>query len=152
MSTAQPPMVRGPVRQAWRAVRAEEIAGARLGAKLRLIAIPLVMIAMLVWVPFDILWLIEACLLVMLGLGAVQIALLSSTWFRFWQVYLIVALEISVAAFAMFGAQIIFDPPWPPQMLLDNHPVVYFYFVLALTTLYFSPWLVLWAGAFSALV
>ena len=152
MSTAQPPMVRGPVRQAWRAVRAEEIAGARLGAKLRLIAMPLVMIAMLVWVPFDILWLIEACLLVMLGLGAVQIALLSSTWFRFWQVYLIVALEISVAAFAMFGAQIIFDPPWPPQMLLDNHPVVYFYFVLALTTLYFSPWLVLWAGAFSALV
>lgn len=152
MTAVQQSVPRGPVRQAWRAVREEEIAGARLGAKLRLIAIPLVMIAMLFWVPLNILWLIEACLLVMLGLGAAQIALLSSTWFWFWQIYVIVALEIGIAGLAMFGAQIIFDPPWPPQLLLDNHTVVYFYFVLALTTLYFSPWLVLWAGAFSTLV
>lgn len=67
------------------AVREEEIAGAQLGANLRLIAIPLFMIAMLLWVPLNILWLIEACLLVMLGLSALQIALLSSAWFRFWQ-------------------------------------------------------------------
>ncbi|MGY8995236.1 MAG: adenylate/guanylate cyclase domain-containing protein [Alphaproteobacteria bacterium] len=152
MNTVQQLKVRGPVRQARRAVREEEIAGARLGAKLRLVAIPVIMIAMLFWVPFDVLWLIEVCLLVMLGLGAAQIALLSSAWFRFWQVYLIVALEIGVAGFAMFGAQIALDPPWPPQVLLDSHPMTYFYFVLALTTLYFSPWLVLWAGAFSALV
>ncbi len=152
MTAVQQSVPRGPVRQVWRAVREEEIAGARLGARLRLIAIPMVMIAMLIWVPLDILWLIEACLLVMLSLGVAQIALLSSSWFRSWQVYVIVALEIVVAGFAMFGAQIILEPPWPPQVLLDNHTVVYFYFVLALTTLYFSPWLVLWAGIFSGLV
>jgi adenylate cyclase len=151
MNTAPRSIVPGPVRQTWRAVREEEIDGARLGAKLRLIAIPLIMTSVFFWVPFNILWMIEACLLLMLGLGTAQIALLSSAWFRFWQIYLIVTLEIAVGSFAIFGAQILFDPPWSPQSLLDSHPVVYFYFVLALTTLYFSPWLVLWAGAFSAL-
>jgi adenylate cyclase len=150
MTSLQPPGTRGPVLQAWRAVREEELAGARLGARLRLIAIPLVMLAMVAWVPGDLLWLIEACLLVMLGLGAAQILLMSGRHFRSWHIYLIVALEIGVAVFAMFGAQILLDPPWPPQTLLDNHSVVYLYFLLALTALYFSPWLVLWAGALGA--
>ena len=41
----------------------------------------------------------------------------------------------------MFGTQITLDQPWPPQVFLDSHPMIYFYFVL-----------VLWAGTFSALV
>ncbi len=81
----------------------------------------------------------------MLGLGAAQIVLMSGERFQWWHIYIIIALEIGVAVFVMFGAQLFLNPPWPHQTFLDNHTVVYFYFVLALTTLYFSPWLMLCA-------
>ena len=142
----------GPARQAARALRQEEIAGARIGARLRVLLIPIVMAAVLYWVPDDTVWLIEACLLVVLAMGAVQIALLSDRHFRPWHLHVAVAVEMGAVGLGMFGGHIFFDPPWPPHTILDGGVVVYFFFFLALVALDFSPWLVLWAGAVAAAI
>jgi len=82
------------------------------------------MIAIYFWIPDRSVWLVEACLLVVLGMGAVQIALLSDHSYRPWYLFVVVSVEFCIIGIAMFGGQFLFDPPWSPQTLLDNGTVI----------------------------
>jgi len=137
------------------AIFGEEVAGARLAIRVRLVCVPILLAFLLLeTVNPKTAWFIQACLVIYLLLGVAQLGVMR--WIRRGSLrtavtYLVVALEMATFAFAMFGSQAFFNHPLPPPSFLDARTVVYLFFVLALVAYSFSPLLMLWAALWAGL-
>ena len=142
-------------RQTERACASEALVGVRLANRIRLLCMPVVM-AFVAYSMRDnqALWFVEGCL-VAYGLHGVAKVWLVQGMVRRHRgipgaIHVMIAIEMAIIGFAMFGSQALFDHPWPPQAFVDSRPVVYFFFVISLYAFNFSPWLMIWAALCAA--
>jgi len=138
-------------RQASLALANEALVGIRMATRIRLICMPIVM----TFIAYSMrdnaaIWFVEACLVAYATHGIAELLLVQSMVRRRRGIpgvfHIMIAAEMALIAFAMFGSQALFTHPWPPTGLLDSRPVVYFFFVMALYAFNFSPWLMIWAA------
>ena len=134
-----------------RALRAEELAGLRLATRLLIAAVAVIALWLFYWVaPPQVLFLETIlALFVVLALLNYRVASGERPWS--WWDYAVVAANFALLTFSMVGYDLVFGGAWPPQMMLRNGTFVYFFFVLAIVALSYSPRLVLFAGLCGAL-
>ncbi len=128
------------------AFREEELAGLKLAARARLVALVVVAVWLFVWTPPGRAYILESLLVVFAVIGIAH--------YRFrrrypdwpWLGYVFVALDFALLAFATIGLDLVIESPWPPQMGLRNGTFVYFFIFLALLALSHRPRLMIWAG------
>jgi adenylate cyclase len=141
-------LVSDPVEQAF---RAEELAGLRLATRMLLIALAVIALWLFVWVAPPEVFFLETILALFALLALLNYRVASGDRPRPWWNYFVVAANFVLLAFSMVGYDLIFGGAWPPQMTLRNGTFVYFFFVLAIVALSYSPRLVLFAGLGGAL-
>jgi adenylate cyclase len=132
------------------AFRDEELAGFRLSIGARLVALVVIAVWLQVWTePPRSYWLDG--ILVAFGLSGIGFyALLRSPRHRPWQTYFFVGLDFILLTFATIGLELVIDDSWPPQMILRNGTVVYFFLFLGLLSLSYAPRLMIWGGLAAA--
>ena len=92
-----------------------------------------------------------------LGVGVFALVILAYYWTqrrvpqKNWVSYLFVALGLIVVALVMVMPILVIGSPWPDQMFLRNNTGIYFFVMIAMVSLTYSPGLTLWAGAVSVL-
>ena len=137
-------------RQTERAFASEALVGVRMANGIRLLCMPVVM-AFVAYSMRDnqAFWFVEGCLLAYALHGIAKVWLVQGMVRRHrgipGAIHAMIAVEMAIIGFAMFGSQALFDHPWPPQAFVDSRPVVYFFFVISLYAFNFSPWLMIWA-------
>ena len=142
-------------RQARRAFAREALTGFRMATLIRLASVPLLMLFVAYLMRNNAaMWFVEACLVVYAAYGLAELAivrhLLSGGRHLPGTVHIMIALDMVLIAFAMFGSQALFDHPWPPQAFVNSRTVVFFFFVISLYAFNFSPWLMIWAALCAA--
>lgn len=142
-------------RQARRALFDEALTGVRMATRIRLICVPFLMLFALYLMRGDgAVWFVEACLVAYALHGVAELALVqrmvANGRRKPGAIHIMIALEMALIGFAMFGSQALFDHPWPPQAFVDSRPVVFFFFVISLYAFNFSPWLMIWAALCAA--
>ncbi|MDH3970104.1 MAG: hypothetical protein OEU56_24105, partial [Rhodospirillales bacterium] len=108
------------------AFRAEELAGLKLAAQARLVALVVVAVWLFVWTKPPRTEVLEVLLVVfaLLGLAHYRLRRRRPDWP--WLGYIFVVLDFGLLAFSTLGLETLLDEPWPPQMALRNGTVVYF--------------------------
>ena len=139
-----------PSGHAERVLADEETAGAILTNRLRFVGLPIIAVFIFIWVRAPMVWFIIGCLAALLVVSLATSWLRRTRHYRRWQGYVSVLADFAVVAFAMFGTEMFFTDSFPAQAFLDNRTVVYFFFVMALLSLTYSPWLMLWGGVCAA--
>ncbi len=142
-------------RQASRAFINEALTGIRMATRIRLLCMPVVMgFAAYVMAGNPALWFVEACLVAYALHGVALLVLVqrmaASGRRKPGLIHLMIALEMALIAFAMFGIQALFDQPLPTPAFIDSRPVMFFFFVISLYAFNFSPWLMIWASLCAA--
>lgn len=128
------------------AFRLEELAGLRLAARARLVALVVVAVWLFFWTsPPETVYL-EMILVVFALIGIAHYRVRRGRWDRPWLSYLFVALDFALLAFATLGLPLVLDSPQPPQMELRNGTIVYFFIFVAFVAVNYAPGLMLWAG------
>jgi adenylate cyclase len=132
------------------AFRDEELAGFKLSIGARSVALVVIAIWLQVWTePPRTYWLDG--ILVVFGVSGIGFyALLRSSRHRPWQTYFFVGLDFFLLTFATIGLELVIDDSWPPQMILRNGTVVYFFLFLGLLSLSYAPRLMIWGGLAAA--
>ena len=128
------------------AFRLEELAGLRLAARARLVALVVVAVWLLFWTSPPETAYLEAILVVFAAIGIAHYRLRRGRWDRPWLGYLFVALDFALLGFATLGLALVLDSPQPPQMELRNGTFVYFFVFLSFVAVSHAPGLMLWAG------
>jgi adenylate cyclase len=141
-------MVSAPVE---RAFRAEELAGLRLATRMLLIALAVIALWLYVWVAPPRVLFLETTLALYALLALLNYRVASGDRPLPWWNYFVVAANFALLTFSVVGYDLVFGGAWPPQMALRNGTFVYFFFVLAIVALSYSPRLVLFAGLSGAL-
>ncbi|MDH3910220.1 MAG: adenylate/guanylate cyclase domain-containing protein [Rhodospirillales bacterium] len=133
------------------AFRAEELAGLKLAAQARLVALVVVAVWLFVWTKPPRTEVLEVLLVVfaLLGLAHYRLRRRRPDWP--WLGYIFVVLDFGLLAFSTLGLETLLDEPWPPQMALRNGTVVYFFVFVGLMALSYRPRLMLWSGFVGAL-
>jgi adenylate cyclase len=133
------------------AFRAEQLAAVRLATRAKLIALVVIALWLMVWVDAPRIYFLES-LLVLFGISAlIHYRLITDHPHWSWLNYAIVAVDMALLSFTMVGYDLIFGDVWPPQMMLRNGTIVYFFVFVAIVALSYSPRLTLWAGVAGAL-
>ena len=131
--------------------QSERIAGLRLATNVGLAACVAIGALLLLISPPP--WLygyeigVGAFALVILAHYQVQRRLPTKAWVS----YLFVALSLIVIALSMILPNLVFGSPWTTQMFLRNNTGIYFFVMIAMVSLSYSPGLTLWAGAVSVI-
>ena len=128
------------------AFRAEELAGLRLAARARLMALVVVAVWLFVWTKPERTYILELLLVVFAAIGIAHYRLRRRYPDWSWLGYVFVALDFALLAFATLGLDLLIDTQWPPQMGLRNGTFVYFFIFLAFLALSQAPRLMIWAG------
>jgi adenylate cyclase len=139
-----------PRRMAQR-LAAEEEAGRRIALRGRSVALGAVGLLLLALVPYPQVLYYEALLGVFLLLGFAGLALQNSTAHRWWQDYLLIALDFALLAFTLIYPNPLSPVEYPPQLALRTGNFPYFYVILAGLAFGFRPRHVLWGGVMGAL-
>ena len=154
---AGPPVAAGGAaqRQAQRAFAREALTGFRMATLIRLASVPFLMLFVAYLMRGNgAMWFVEACLVVYAAYGLAELAivrrLLSGGRHLPGTVHIMIALDMALIAFAMFGSQALFEHPWPPQAFVNSRTVVFFFFVISLYAFNFSPWLMVWGALCAA--
>jgi adenylate cyclase len=134
-----------------RAFRLEELAGLKLATRMLLIALAVIALWLFVWVAPPRVLFLETMLALYALLALLNYRVASGDRPRPWWNYFVVAANFALLTFSVVGYDLVFGGPWPPQMTLRNGTFVYFFFVLAIVALSYSPRLVLFAGLGGAL-
>ena len=134
-----------------RAFRVEELAGLKLATRMLLIALAVIALWLFVWVAPPRVLFLETILALYALLALLNYRVASGDRPRPWWNYFVVAANFALLTFSMVGYDLVFGGVWPPQMALRNGTFVYFFFVLAIVALSYSPRLVLFAGLGGAL-
>ncbi|MGH6898337.1 MAG: adenylate/guanylate cyclase domain-containing protein [Geminicoccaceae bacterium] len=134
-----------------RAFRAEELAGLKLATRMLLIALAVIALWLFVWVAPPRVLFLETTLALYALLALLNYRVASGDRPRPWWNYFVVAANFALLTFSVVGYDLVFGGAWPPQMTLRNGTFVYFFFVLAIVALSYSPRLVLFAGLVGAL-
>jgi adenylate cyclase len=142
-------------RQTQRAFIREALTGLRMATRIRLLCVPFLMLFAAYLMRGDAaLWFVELCLVAYALHGVAELWLVQrmadSGRRKPGAIHAMIALEMALIAFAMFGSQGLFEHPWPPQAFVDSRPVVFFFFVISLYAFNFSPWLMIWAALCAA--
>ncbi len=133
------------------AFRAEQLAAVRLATRAKLIALAVIALWLLVWVGQPRIYFLES-LLALFAIGAlIHSRLATGRAERPWLHYAMVAIDMALLSFTMVGYDLIFGDVWPPQMMLRNGTIVYFFVFIAIVALSYSPRLTLWVGVAGAL-
>lgn len=85
---------------------------------------------------------------VAIGLGAW--ALSARSRLTLWLPFLVALLDVVLLSYALFAPGRTYPDAWPWQTVLRQPSFVYFFVFMALTTIWFSPALVLWTGVLTA--
>ena len=131
--------------------RSERMAGLRLATVAGIGALAAVAVLLLVLSPPP--WLYGY----LLGVALLATIMLAHYWTqraapdRVWISYLFVGLMLLVLTFTGFVPDLVLGSPWPIQMFLRSNPAVYYFVLIALVSLNYSPGLMLWAGFVSVI-
>jgi adenylate cyclase len=129
-----------------RAFHDEELAGLRLATRALLIALVVIAGWLFVWVSPPRLYFLEAILALFALCALVDRRVRSLEPPPVWWPYAVIAVNFALLTFSMVGYDLLFSDISPPQMMLRNGTVVYFFVFIAVVALSYSPQLVIWAG------
>jgi adenylate cyclase len=133
------------------AFRAEQLAAVRLASQAKLGALVVIALWLMVWVDAPRIYFLEGLLALFAISALIHYRLVRRHTDWPWLNYAMVAIEMALLSFSMVGYDLIFGDVWPPQMMLRNGTIVYFFVFLAIAALSYSPRLTLWAGVAGAL-
>jgi len=139
-----------PLRMAQR-LAAEEEAGRRIALRGRSVALGAVGILLFALVPYPQVFYYEALLAVFLLLGFAGLSLQNSSMHRWWQDYLLIALDFALLAFTLIYPNPLSPVEYSPQLALRTGLFAYFYVLLVGLGFGFRPRHVLWGGASGAM-
>ena len=128
------------------AFRLEELAGLKLAARARLVALVVVAVWLFFWTSPPETAYLEVILVVFAAIGIAHYRVRRARWDRPWFSYLFVALDFALLAFATLGLSLVLEGLPPPQMELRKGTIVYFFIFLSFVAVSYSPGLMLWAG------
>ena len=134
-------------------IRKGELAGHKLAVQARVVALVIIAGVLFYVVPagdpehfMPRLIFYESCLALLAGLAIVSYAINRSRFNRPWRSYLFIGLDFIIITIGILGPAVLFDNPFPPQMLLRFGSFIYFFLFVALVALSYSPTLMLWSG------
>ncbi len=128
------------------AFRKEELAGLKLAARARLMALVVVAVWLFIWTDPQRTYILEILLVVFAVTGLAHYRLRRRYPSSPWLGYLFVGLDFALLAFSTVGLDLVIETRWPPQMGMRNGTFVYFFIFLALLALSHRPRLMIWAG------
>jgi adenylate cyclase len=139
---AEPPLVTGAVRQ-------PEQDGLAFAFRVRSLALLAIALWLLFIVPFPRVWFYLAAVAVFFLLGLTPYLQRKRASGTLWKA-IFIALDVALLTYILYVPNPLAETDWPLQMRLRFHDFVYLLVYLAGMALSYSPALVLWAGAMSA--
>ncbi len=138
----------GIPRRLVQAFRRAELTGLKQAAIARAIALTII----LFWL-FALLrgaaWFYVPAFVVFAAIPAVHYALARGPYSRAWHGYLFFALDAALLTFTLLFPNPLLEQPWPEPVLFRFGNFLYFFVLLALVSLSYSPRLMIWAGLIS---
>lgn len=131
--------------------QSEMLTGLKLSTLGRFVSLAVIAVLLSYLVPAPALYYFEALLSLAVLTGVVHYLLIRSGVGRSWLSYIFILLDFALLTFTLLVPNP-FDPEkWPPQMLLRNDPIIFYFMVLASTAFIYSPRLMVWAGLIGGL-